>query len=188
MAWLQNTKNATRPSLAIGSDTTGVLLWESSLAKPVNTVTGTGVFAQPLLDLPFQATVSLPAGATDLTLYNGMGSSFLVAISRDPGFSGAVDLSIGNLPAGYTAAVKVNQIPMAVALAGGNLQANRPFPIINGSVGLDAGIANSIYNALNVRLEKRYSMGLNFLMNYTWAKNLESNGSGDSSRDGAPTR
>ena len=77
----------------------------------------------------------------------------------------------------------VNQIPMAVALAGGNLQANRPFPIINGSVGLDAGIANSIYNALNVRLEKRYSMGLNFLMNYTWAKNLESNGNGDSSFD-----
>src|SRR6266446_4556396 len=77
----------------------------------------------------------------------------------------------------------LNQIPLAVALAGGNLQANRPFPIINGSVGLDAGIANSIYNALNVRLEKRYSMGLNFLMNYTWAKNLESNGNGDSSFD-----
>jgi hypothetical protein len=77
----------------------------------------------------------------------------------------------------------INQIPMAVALAGGNLQANRPYPIINGSVGLDAGIANSIYNALNVRLEKRYSMGLNFLMNYTWAKNLESNGNGDSSFD-----
>jgi hypothetical protein len=77
----------------------------------------------------------------------------------------------------------LNQIPMASALAGGNLQTNRPYPNINGSVGVDAAIANNIYNALNVRLEKRYSMGLNLLTNYTWSKNLESNGDGNSSFD-----
>lgn len=117
MAWLQNTKNATRPSLAIGSDTTGVLLWESSVAKPVNTVTGNGVFAQSLLDLPFQETVSLPGGASELPLYNGMGTSFTVQITRDPGFAGAVDLSIGSLPAGYTAAVKTNQVAIPGGIA-----------------------------------------------------------------------
>jgi len=77
----------------------------------------------------------------------------------------------------------LDQIPIAQALAGGNLQANRPYPNINGSVGVDAAIANNAYNALNVRLEKRYSSGLNFLMNYTWSKNLESNGDGNSSFD-----
>jgi Carboxypeptidase regulatory-like domain/TonB dependent receptor len=77
----------------------------------------------------------------------------------------------------------LNQIPIGAALAGANLQANRPYPNLNGSVGVDGAIANNAYNALNVRLEKRYSFGLNFLMNYTWAKNLESNGDGNSSFD-----
>ncbi|MBK7927724.1 MAG: hypothetical protein IPJ98_09590 [Bryobacterales bacterium] len=29
------------------------------------------------------------------------------------------------------------------------------------------------YHALNVKVEKRYSNGLNFLMNYTWSKFLD---------------
>jgi hypothetical protein len=77
----------------------------------------------------------------------------------------------------------LNQIPLDFALKGANLQANRPYPTLNGSAGVDAAIANNFYNALNVRVEKRYSMGLNFLMNYTWAKNIESNGDGNSSFD-----
>src|SRR5260370_29628326 len=40
-----------------------------------------------------------------------------------------------------------------------------------------------MYNALNVRLENRYRAGFAFMANYTWAKNLESNGNGDSSFD-----
>jgi hypothetical protein len=75
----------------------------------------------------------------------------------------------------------LNQIPFEAAMAGRTTQADRPFPTINNSVGLDAAIANNIYNALNLRLEKRYSVGLAFLFNYTWSKNLESNGNGDSS-------
>ena len=77
----------------------------------------------------------------------------------------------------------LDQIPIGEALAGGNLQANRPYPNINGSVGVDGAIANNAYEALNLRLEKRYSFGLNFLMNYTWSKNIESNGDGNSSFD-----
>jgi len=75
----------------------------------------------------------------------------------------------------------LNQIRFEDALAGRTTQADRPYPHINNSVGVDAAIANSIYNALNVRMEKRYSSGFSFLTNYTWSKNIESNGNGDSS-------
>jgi outer membrane receptor protein involved in Fe transport len=75
----------------------------------------------------------------------------------------------------------VNQIRLEDALAGRTTQADRPFPLINNPIALDGGASNSIYNSLNVRLEKRYSAGFSFLMNYTWSKNIESNGNGDSS-------
>jgi hypothetical protein len=73
--------------------------------------------------------------------------------------------------------VNLNQISFEDAMAGRTQQIHRRFANVNNAVGLDAAIGNNIYNALNVRLEKRYSAGLNFLLNYTWSKNLESNGS-----------
>jgi outer membrane receptor protein involved in Fe transport len=79
------------------------------------------------------------------------------------------------------ARANLNQIRLEDALAGRTSQADRPYPHINNTVGIDAAIANNIYNALNVRLEKRYRSGLAFMANYTWSKNLESNGNGDSS-------
>ena len=75
------------------------------------------------------------------------------------------------------ARINANQIRWEDAMAGRNLQIYRPFNYINNATGKDATIANNVYNALNVRVEKRLSKGLNFLMNYTWSKNLESNGS-----------
>lgn len=75
----------------------------------------------------------------------------------------------------------LNQIRVDDALAGRTTQADRPYPTINNSVGVDAAIANNMYHALNLRLEKRYSSGFAFLMNYTWSKNIESGGNGDSS-------
>jgi outer membrane receptor protein involved in Fe transport len=75
----------------------------------------------------------------------------------------------------------LNQIRLEDALAGRTTQADRPYPHINNSVGFDAAIGNSIYNSLNIRLEKRFSSGFTFLTNYTWSKNIESNGNGDSS-------
>ncbi|HMF79708.1 MAG TPA: carboxypeptidase regulatory-like domain-containing protein [Bryobacteraceae bacterium] len=77
-----------------------------------------------------------------------------------------------------TSRVNLNQIPFATALAGGNLQANRLFPNVGNQVVMDSSTGNSSYNALNLRAEKRMGAGFNFLANYTWSKNLESNGSG----------
>ena len=75
----------------------------------------------------------------------------------------------------------LNQIRFEDALAGRTGQADRPYPTINNSVGIDAAISNSMYNAMNLRMEKRYSSGFAFMINYTWSKNIESNGNGDSS-------
>jgi hypothetical protein len=45
---------------------------------------------------------------------------------------------------------------------------------------MDSSMGNNFYNALNLRAEKRLSFGLNFLVNYTWSKNLESGSGGNS--------
>ncbi len=76
--------------------------------------------------------------------------------------------------------VQNNQIRYEDALAGRNRQADRPLPYINGTNGVDTANGHSFYNAMNLRLEKRYGSGLNFLVNYTWSKNIDSNGSGSS--------
>lgn len=77
-----------------------------------------------------------------------------------------------------TSRVNLNQIPWANAVNGSNLQANRLFPNVGNQVVMDSANGNNSYHALNLRAEKRMSGGLNFLANYTWSKNLESNGSG----------
>jgi Carboxypeptidase regulatory-like domain/TonB dependent receptor len=74
--------------------------------------------------------------------------------------------------------INENQIPFSQALAGNNKQANRPFPNINGTVIATFSTASNNYNSANFRLEKRYTKGLAFLINYTIQKNLESGGAG----------
>jgi hypothetical protein len=76
--------------------------------------------------------------------------------------------------------VNRNQVPFEYALDGRNTQRNRPYPMVNGAVIPTFSIASSNYNAFNLRVEKRYSYGLNFLANYTIQKNLERMGSGPS--------
>src|SRR5262249_11050331 len=75
----------------------------------------------------------------------------------------------------------LKQVPFEFALAGRNTQACRGAPKVNGTGGISAGDANNKYEAFNLRVEKRFSRGFNFLANYTISKNLETNGSGDSS-------
>jgi Carboxypeptidase regulatory-like domain len=80
-----------------------------------------------------------------------------------------------------TSRVNLNQIPWAEAIQGLTSQADRLFPNVGNQVVMDSSTGNSFYNALNLRAEKRLSYGLNFLVNYTRSKNLESNGSGGNS-------
>ena len=77
--------------------------------------------------------------------------------------------------------VNLNQIPFDQALAGRNQQKDRPYPNVNNAVGMDSATGRNTYDSLLLRAERRMSFGLNFLVNYTWSKNLEINGTGGSS-------
>ena len=65
-------------------------------------------------------------------------------------------------------------------MAGFTTQADRLFANVGNQVVQDSSMGNNLYNALNLRAEKRLSHGLNFLLNYTWSKNLESGSGGNS--------
>ena len=52
-------------------------------------------------------------------------------------------------------------------------QALRPFPQYSGVTMVAPNWGNSSYHALNLKVEKRFSNGLNFLTNYTWSKFLD---------------
>ncbi len=52
-------------------------------------------------------------------------------------------------------------------------QTLRPFPQFNSVLLRNPPWGNSSYHSMNLKLEKRYSAGLNFLMNYTWSKFLD---------------
>ena len=49
----------------------------------------------------------------------------------------------------------------------------RPFPQFSDVLLAGPPWGNSNFNSLNLKLEKRYSNGLNFMMNYTWSKFLD---------------
>jgi hypothetical protein len=50
----------------------------------------------------------------------------------------------------------------------------RPFPQYSYVSAYEPPWANSIYNALQVKMEKRFSRGLQFLLTYTWSKSIDS--------------
>ncbi len=79
-----------------------------------------------------------------------------------------------------TAFLHYNQVPFEYALDGRNTQANRPFPYINGNIPAVSDFATSSYHAVNIKVEKRYANGVNFLINYTVQKLMGSGGTGPS--------
>jgi len=68
--------------------------------------------------------------------------------------------------------VNINEIRPELRGAVQN-QSLRPFPQYSGVTLIAPNWGNSSYHALNLKLEKRFSGGLNFLTNYTWAKFLD---------------
>ena len=66
----------------------------------------------------------------------------------------------------------INQVPTAL-MGAGNAQVRRPFPQFD-TVSLIAPMwGNSSYHGLNVKVEKRFSHGLNFLANYSFSKFID---------------
>jgi hypothetical protein len=56
-----------------------------------------------------------------------------------------------------------------------------PHPQYNGFQGDSPPIANSIYHALQVRVEREFSKGLQFLLTYSWSKSIDSASASDDS-------
>lgn len=59
------------------------------------------------------------------------------------------------------------------AVPGADFASRRPIPSIDAAISLFNSSANSEYNALQVRTEKRFSQGLSFLAAYTWGHSLD---------------
>lgn len=102
---------------------------------------------------------------------------FQYQLTRDTVFEAAYAATRGTR---LTTRVNLNQIPWERALAGFTTQADRLFPNVGNQVVMDSAMGNNHYHAMNLRMEKRMSAGLNFLVNYTWSKNLESGSGGNS--------
>ena len=161
------------------------------------------VSAQRTVTPPYTINTPVQAGPTSASLDGYSATSPLTRTIRSQGFHDArfpmlhqYNFSIQFQPAqsllietSYQGAtgrdlatlfINVNQVPFEYALDGRNVQARRPYPMVNGTLIPTFSTAKSNYNAFNLRVEQRYRSGLNFLMNYTWQKNLEEGGSGPS--------
>lgn len=69
-------------------------------------------------------------------------------------------------------AQSINQVPTSL-LGPGNAQLRRPFPQYSNVSVIAADIGSSNYHGLNIGVEKRYSQGLSFRVNYTYAKFID---------------
>ncbi|HYZ85231.1 MAG TPA: TonB-dependent receptor [Bryobacteraceae bacterium] len=67
----------------------------------------------------------------------------------------------------------INQVDPSLISQGGNIQALRPFPQFSDVRVIAPTIGNSNYHGLNLRVDKRFSSGLQFTANYTWSKAID---------------
>jgi hypothetical protein len=68
----------------------------------------------------------------------------------------------------------INMIPLVNGRGpAAQSQAARRFPQFGNLTSISPSWGNSTYHALNVKIEKRFSRGLNILGNYTWAKFID---------------
>ncbi len=108
--------------------------------------------------------------------HNGMHQQWNLGVQRElPGDLLAEVSYIGNVGHNLGGAnVNINMIPL-VNGRGPDKQAQtlRPFPQFNHVWHESPAWGNSAYHSLNVKAEKRYSGGMNFLMNYTWSKFID---------------
>lgn len=71
----------------------------------------------------------------------------------------------------------INQVPPS-QMGPGNAQIRRPFPQFGNVVLITPMWGNSSYHGMNLKMEKRFSHGLNFLANYTYSKFIDDVASG----------
>ena len=107
---------------------------------------------------------------------NGYMQQWNLTIQRQLGFDMVAEIGyIANMGHKLGGAdVDINMIPLVDGRGPAQArQADRPYPQYQGVIHKSPDWGNSSYHALNAKIEKRYSSGLNFLANYTWSKFLD---------------
>jgi hypothetical protein len=104
----------------------------------------------------------------------GYSQQWNLAVQHELGWLTVVEVSyVGNvghkLPGPN---VSLNQVT-AAQMGAGNAQVRRPFPQFGNVTSSTPFWGNSSYHGVNAKIEKRFSSGLNFMLNYTFAKFLD---------------
>jgi hypothetical protein len=104
----------------------------------------------------------------------GYSQMWNLSIQRTLGFDTIVEVSyLGNVSHKLPGPnVSLNQVHPSLWRSG-NMQALRPFPQFNAVTRIAPMWGNSSYHGGNLKIEKRFSNGLNFLANYTYAKFID---------------
>jgi hypothetical protein len=104
----------------------------------------------------------------------GYSQMWNLSIQRSLGFNTIVEISyLGNVSHKLPGpSVSLNQV-RPEDFRPGKMQALRPFPQFNAVTRISPMWGNSSYHGGNLKIEKRFSNGLNFLMNYTYAKFID---------------
>ena len=106
---------------------------------------------------------------------NGYLESFSASVQRQIGKNWLTEIGyVGTLGHKLPGASSESINQVAPNLMGpGNAQVRRPFPQFSNVSVLAPAIGNSNYHGMNLKLEKRYSMGLHFTANYTWSRLID---------------
>ena len=107
---------------------------------------------------------------------NGYSQQWNLVIQREVGGNTMVETAyvanVGHKLGGPN--IDINMVPLVNGRGPDRQdQQRRPFPQFTNVTQVSPPWGNSTYHSLNLKAEKRYSGGLNFLMNFTWSKFLD---------------
>lgn len=108
--------------------------------------------------------------------HNGMHQQWNLGLQKElPGNLLAEISYIGNVGHNLGGAnVNINQVPLVNGRGPDQQsQSARRFPQFNNVFHESPPWGNSAYHSMNLKAEKRYSGGMNFLVNYTWSKFMD---------------
>ncbi len=126
--------------------------------------------------VPVGAAVTTSPDFIQQDMVSGYSQQWNLTIQKElPGsilLEGAYIANVGHKLGGPN--VSVNQIPLVDGRGpASQSQRLRPFPQFNAVTQVSPPWGNSTYHSSNLKFEKRYSRGLSFLGNYTWAKFID---------------
>jgi outer membrane receptor protein involved in Fe transport len=147
-----------------------------NFANPFNGVNEfDGRFSTPMTLLVLSPKLKLPyAQDWNLNIQRSIGTDWLVQI----GYVGTTGVRLprfieGNPAIYYPGQSTENNVNQRRLYSGCTLTSPASVPCNYASVGEIAGIANSVYNALETSVRKRFGHGISFLASYTLSKSID---------------